>query len=125
MVIPVDGSGSIGPGELGLFMAEVRSIVETTRPRECWVLWWDTSVSAVEVIDPEDLETMTPYGGGGTNYTCVPEWLEQQGMDPDIVVCLTDGYVYWPDAAKIRWPHVTVSTSQHGAPFGHTIYMNN
>jgi predicted metal-dependent peptidase len=125
MAIAVDASGSIGPDELAMFMAEMRSIMETVRPRECWVLWWDTEVSPVEIIDPEDLESLTPYGGGGTNYTCVPAWLDQQGMDPDVVVCLTDGWVHWPDADKIRWPHVTVSTSQHGAPFGHTIYMHN
>ena len=124
MAIAVDASGSIGPGELALFMAEMRAIMETIRPRECWVLWWDTEVSPVEVFDPEDLETMTPYGGGGTVYDCVPRWLEAQGMDPDIVVCMTDGYVTWPDAAKVRWPHVTVSTSSYGAPFGHNIFMN-
>ncbi len=123
-VLAIDASGSIGPDELALFMGEMRSILETVRPRECWVLWWDTSVSAVEVFDPEDLESMTPYGGGGTMYHCVPEWLEQQGMEPDIVVCCTDGYVAWPEPDKVRWPHVTVSTSPHGAPFGHTIHMN-
>jgi predicted metal-dependent peptidase len=124
MAIAVDASGSIGPDELSIFMAEMRAIMETIRPRECWVLWWDTEVSPVEVFDPEDLETMTPYGGGGTVYDCVPRWLEAQGMDPDIVVCMTDGYVTWPDAAKVRWPHVTVSTSSYGAPFGHNIFMN-
>jgi predicted metal-dependent peptidase len=124
MAIAVDASGSIGPGELALFMAEMRSIMETIRPRECWVLWWDTAVTPVEIIDPEDLEAMTPYGGGGTVYDCVPAWLDSQGLDPDVVVCLTDGWVSWPDATKVRWPHVTVSTSSDGAPFGHNIFMN-
>lgn len=124
MVIAVDASGSIGPEELGLFMGEMRSIMETLSPRETWVLWWDTGVNAVEVLDPSDLEAMEPIGGGGTDYTCVPKWLADNALTPDLVVCMTDGYVYWPDPSVVTYPHLTISTSSYAAPFGKTIHMN-
>jgi hypothetical protein len=65
---------------------------------------------------------MTPYGGGGTVYDCVPKWLEAQGLDPDIVVCMTDGYIQC-DIKSVPWPHVTVSTSDREMPFGHNIHF--
>ena len=124
VVIAIDASGSIGEIEMGMFLAEMRSIVEQVNPKETWACFWDTSVVAVEILDPEDLETLTPYGGGGTDYTSMADWLDRNDLVPDVVICLTDGYVTWPSADRIRSPHLTIMTTDYlDAPFGKTIRL--
>ncbi|MBP6581896.1 MAG: hypothetical protein KA204_00240 [Chromatiaceae bacterium] len=124
LVIAIDASGSIGEIEMGMFLAEMRSIVEQVNPKETWACFWDTSVVAVEILDPEDLETLTPYGGGGTDYTSMADWLDRNDLVPDVVICLTDLYVNWPSADRIRSPHITVGTTDYDpAPFGTTIRL--
>lgn len=125
LVIAVDASGSIGEVELSLFMAEMRAIVEQVNPEETWVCFWDTNVVAIEVIDPEDIETLTPYGGGGTDYTGMVDWFDKNDLVPDVVICMTDGWVNWPDANRMRSPHLTVMTTDADpCPFGRTIRIH-
>lgn len=125
LVIAPDASGSIGPAEMSLFMAEMRAIVEAVNPTETWVLWWDTDVNAVEILEPEDIEQLTPYGGGGTDYTSIVDWLERNDLTPDVIICLTDLFVSWPDASRVRSPHLTVGTTDYDpCPFGKTIRIN-
>ena len=124
VVIAIDASGSIGEIEMGMFLAEMRSIVEQVNPKETWVLFWDTSVIAQEIMDPEDIEQLEPYGGGGTDYVSVVDWLDNADLTPDVVICLTDLYVNWPSADRIRSPHITVGTTDYDpAPFGTTIRL--
>jgi predicted metal-dependent peptidase len=124
MVIAIDASGSIGETEMSMFLAEMRAIVEQTNPKETWILFWDTGVTAVEVMDPEDIEQLEPYGGGGTNYSCVAKWLEDNELVPDVTICLTDGWVDWPQSDRISSPHLTVMTTDYlDAPFGKTIRL--
>lgn len=132
LVIAPDCSGSISEEDLAEFLGEMRGIMEDLNPRETHVLWWDTGVTAVEITDPDDLESLTAYGGGGTSYSCVPDWLDNNHVYPDLVICLTDLFVAWPDPERITWPHLTVGTyaRQHGyetspAPFGKTLYIHD
>ncbi len=122
-VITVDVSGSITPRELGQFLTETRSILEELRPRRLTLIAWDQAAEVIELDDPADLETMTVTGGGGTDYTAAIRAIEQYDLDPDVVICLTDGYVHWPRPEEVRWPHVTACTSGTAAPFGTTIRL--
>ena len=127
LVLAIDCSGSISSQDLAEFMTEMKSIMEDLSPRETWVLWWDTNVNAVEITDSDDLESLTAYGGGGTNYSCVPTWLEANALEPDLVIAMTDLYVAWPHPDRIRWPHLTVGTHKgyaSPAPFGKTLYIH-
>lgn len=131
LVIAPDCSGSISEEDLAEFLGEMRGIMEDLNPRETHVLWWDTGVTAVEIDYPDDLESLTAYGGGGTDYSCVPDWLDNNHLYPDLVICLTDLFVAWPDSERITWPHLTVGTyaSRNGyetspAPFGKTLYIH-
>ena len=81
MVIAVDASGSIGPEELGLFMGEMRSIMETLSPRETWVLWWDTGVNAVEVLEAiiGEEELVISLGGGAADNDPLMKMVKERG----------------------------------------------
>lgn len=126
LVVAIDASGSISEREYKLFMEEIKGIHEQLNPASCYVLWWDTDVAPIEITSADDLEALQPNGGGGTLYGCVPEWLEENGIEPEAVICLSDGFVSWPDADAIRWPHITVETSHYGepCPVGKTLYFD-
>ena len=123
LVLAIDTSGSISDKELAAFMGATKENMEQVHPRELHIIWWDTNAAAIQLEDMDDIETLRPYGGGGTDYTCVPKKIEELGLEPDVVVCLTDGMVHWPDESEIRWPHITLSTTDQTAPFGKNIRL--
>ncbi len=121
MVVAVDTSGSISPAMLQAFTTEMAGIIEQVRPRELWACWWDTKAVMARIEGIEDLVEQEAYGGGGTDYNCVQPGIEDEFVDPEIVVCLTDGYVSWPDG--MPWNHLTVTTGAD-CPFGRNIKMD-
>lgn len=123
IVLAVDTSGSISQETLASFMGEIRSILEEVSPRETHVIWWDTEAKHTLIEEPEDLTRQEAYGGGGTNWDCVPRMIAELDLEPDCVVTLTDGYVQTSHTST-PWPHLTVTT---GADFlfGKNIQLEN
>ena len=97
LVIAIDTSGSIGARELSQFLSEVKGICDNVHPEKVRLLYWDTKVCADEtyagVVLDNLAESTKPAGGGGTNVECVPEYMTAQGIKPQAVVVLTDGYL--------------------------------
>jgi predicted metal-dependent peptidase len=97
LVIAIDTSGSIGPRELGQFLGEVKGICDSVHPEAIRLLYWDTAVCADEKYVGAEIENIVnstkPAGGGGTIVDCVPEYMTAQGIKPQAVVVLTDGYL--------------------------------
>ena len=122
MVVAIDTSGSISNEELAAFLGEMGGIIEQVKPRELWVAWWDTKAILEPVEDIDELARMNAYGGGGTDYHCVAPAIENEYIDPEIVVCMTDGYVSWPQ--EFPWPQITVTTGDESCPFGRQIKMD-
>ena len=126
MVVAVDTSGSISETELSAFLGEIQGIIEQVRPRELWLCAWDTRAVLHEVESAEDLEELACErglgGGGGTDYRCVEPAVEAELIEPEIVICMTDGFVSWPE--EFPWNHVTVSTSDQKCPFGNNVKMD-
>ena len=80
IAIAVDCSGSINPRQLGLFEAEIRSILEGQRPSRVHVLYFDTEVHKAEVFQAGQPIALTPVGGGGTNFAPCFRWLDERGI---------------------------------------------
>jgi len=97
IVIGVDTSGSIGGEELNKFLSEVQSICMTVKPDIVDLIYWDTEVAKHEIYDREKQDKLVnstkPAGGGGTDPSCVPEYIEANKLNPECVIMLTDGYV--------------------------------
>ena len=97
IVVAIDTSGSIGQRELNNFLGEIKGICEQVKPSKVHVLYWDTLVCRTETYLQDELDNLVkstkPAGGGGTDPTCVPEWLNTNNVRPECVVMLTDGYV--------------------------------
>ena len=62
IAIAVDCSGSINARQLGLFEAEIRSILEGQRPSRVHVLYFDTEVHKAEVYQAGQPISLTPVG---------------------------------------------------------------
>jgi predicted metal-dependent peptidase len=90
IVIAVDCSGSVSSRQLGFFEAEIRSIVAGQRPRLVHVLYFDSAVQKVQTYQAGQPVSLTPVGGGGTDFRPCFEWLREQGIVPQTLVLLTD-----------------------------------
>lgn len=104
VVVAVDTSGSIGQRELDVCFAELRGILEDARPNKVYLVWCDAKVHGVDELDQaSELSGLKPKGGGGTRFEPVFEWIDEQGVTPDALVYLTDGWGSFPKDAP-RYP---------------------
>lgn len=100
IVVAVDTSGSIGQRELDVFFGEMRGILEDVRPERILVLWIDAKLHKVdEVDDAQDVNSLKPKGGGGTDFRPAFDYCYEQGIVPDGLVYMTDGLGMFPDQA--------------------------
>jgi len=97
IVVAIDTSGSISQRELEKFLTEIVGISEQVKPSKVRIIYWDTSVCSTEVYLQDELykipASTKPEGGGGTDVACVPIYMNEQGIKPECVVVLTDGYL--------------------------------
>jgi predicted metal-dependent peptidase len=129
MVIGVDTSGSIGGPELTRFLSEVVAIAETVNPDKVDLIYWDAEVAGHEVYNSGTLATLVnstkPKGGGGTNVSCLSNYLNKHAIKPECVVVFTDGYLGgdWGEwDVPVLWAiHDNNSTT---APVGKTIHVD-
>jgi predicted metal-dependent peptidase len=98
MVIAIDMSASIGDSLIAVFLGEVAKIATVIKPEAVRVIYWDTSVCSEETYRGSDVQDIVkctkPKGGGGTDVNCVPSYMQQYGIKPDVVIVLTDGDIY-------------------------------
>ena len=122
IAIAVDCSGSVNARQLGLFEAEVCSILEGQRPERVHVLYFDSEVQKVETYLAGEPVHLDPVGGGGTDFGPCFDWLEQRGIRPQTLVFLTDLWGTFPNVAP-EYPVLWASTGRRQAPFGSVVPM--
>lgn len=129
MVVGIDTSGSIAGPELARFLTEVKEIAEKVNPDKVDLIYWDAHVAGHEVYNSGTLgdliNSTKPKGGGGTDPTCVPAYLDKHGIKPECVIMLTDGYVgswgQWD--VPILW--AICGSNKVVAPVGKTIHVED
>lgn len=115
MVIGVDTSGSIGQPELDEFNGHINRILHTCNPEMVYVVYCDDGVNSVQEYEPDDFPvTLKLQGGGGTSFEPVFDWVDENGIDPEVVVYLTDGY---GDQNRFTTKHETVWLTTHNEDF--------
>jgi predicted metal-dependent peptidase len=122
IAIAVDCSGSVSSRQLGLFESEVRSILAGQRPRLVHVLYFDAAVQKVETYQAGQPVSLSPVGGGGTDFRPCFAWLGEQGIVPQTMVFLTDLCGTFPSEAP-PYPVIWASTEARRAPFGQVVSM--
>src|SRR5262249_26279204 len=122
VVLAVDTSGSIGPDLLQRFASEAQGILEAFACN-LTIVYHDAAIQHVQQWQSWDGPlVLEAKGGGGTDHRPVFEWIEQQGLEPVCLVCLTDLYSEFPPAPPsypVLW--ATVGSGQQQAPFGQKV----
>ena len=92
MVFAVDTSGSLGQEELNIICGNVNQICDEMQPLEVIIIYCDYSINHTETFEHGEEIVMKPYGGGGTQFHPSFNWLEREGITPDVLVYFTDGW---------------------------------
>ena len=123
VVVAIDTSGSVDDVQLAQMEAESRAIISEADPVRTTVIYCDTRVNAVETFERGDPVTLTPKGGGGTDFRPVFDHVETMDEAPACVVYLTDLCGVFPAVAP-DYPVLWVNTarwSSGSVPFGEVI----
>ena len=130
LVIGIDTSGSVGNAELAEFLSEVQSIAKDVHPDKVDLIYWDGEVAGHEEYSASQVDSIIdstkPAGGGGTDPTCVMEYMKEKAIKPEAIIMLTDGYIgNWGDEwnAPILW--TIVGNNRNYAPVGKTIHVKD
>ena len=106
LVIAVDTSGSLQASDIDVFNGHINRILETCNPEVVHVLYCDTRVQGVDEYTPDDFPVhIQATGGGGTSFKPVFDYIDDNNIDPECVVYLTDGY---GDQSSFTTTHETV-----------------
>ena len=114
----VDTSGSIDKDTLERMTGDIVGIAEDVGPERMIVLPISTRVNGVIDFELGDEYKLNLKGGGGTDFRPGFKWLEDNDVEPDVVVYLTDGYcsrypeepeypviwVVWQDDRPVTFP---------------------
>lgn len=128
IVIAVDTSGSIfsDKSALASFQAEINAIIERTRPSKTHLVYCDAAVQHVDEYGEGAPVSITPRGGGGTDFRPVGDYIAKHNINPRVCIYLTDLYGDFPD---VEWPFPTIwcvyGNDNGVAPFGETIHIND
>jgi predicted metal-dependent peptidase len=127
VVIFVDASGSCWSDAIqSQFASHINAILSEAQPEETHVVFFDTLPHKHVIVDPGTIEfEEPPCGGGGTSIRWLQPWLDEEGIDPAVVIILTDMYIDFP-TEEPTYPLIWASTTPNmKAPFGETIHIKS
>lgn len=121
----VDTSGSISRETLTEAMNEIYGAL-TQINLSGWVSFFDCEISEPKPFESsQDLEEMTPVGGGGTDFDIIFDNIDKffYGEDPEIIIILTDGNAKYPDENVTRGIPViwAIIDSDKEPPWGNVV----
>ena len=126
IAIAVDCSGSVDNTQLNQFASEVITIWQDLRPKKIHVIYFDSEVSHADEYDRDNEPSITMHGGGGTAFSPVFKYMQENDINPVACVFLTD--LYCDNFGDIPdYPVLWVSTDERrdSVPFGEVVYMND
>lgn len=126
LVVALDTSGSITDAEMREFVSELDAIKGQVGAR-VRLLACDEELSAdspwlAEVWEPLSLPERFE-GGGGTRFTPVFDWVEQQGQRPNALIYFTDAEGEFP-VQEPAYPVLWLVKGKTAVPWGTRIQLN-
>ena len=89
----IDSSGSVTADEFDMYNAHINRVLHTCNPEVLHVIYCDTQVTGHDEFTVEDLPvSIKTRAGGGTEFKPAFDYLDDHGIDPEVVVYFTDGY---------------------------------
>jgi predicted metal-dependent peptidase len=124
IVLQVDVSGSINQRELAYYNGHIARIIEQCNPERVHVLYVDTGVCKHEIFEQGEEVKLEFYSGGGTDMEAGFEFLAKEGIEPEVFVCLTDGYTNFNVDKAPNYPVLWCISSDINAPYGENIHFS-
>lgn len=122
VVVAVDTSGSIGQPMLDLFAGELEGILAAYNCK-ITIVYHDHAIQHIQYWSAQDGPlVLEPKGGGGTSHIPVFDWVRENAGDSPCLVCLTDLYTVFPQAApQIPTLWAVVGNKAGRPPFGQKV----
>jgi predicted metal-dependent peptidase len=125
-VVAVDTSGSVGDRELRIMGGAMSGIFEQAMPETVYVMDCDARVHSVREMDrPTDIEAVemirSVEGGGGTKFQPVFDKIAELGIEPNVVVYLTDGRGDQPRDPGYPVVWAIIPGGQNSIPWGDVV----
>lgn len=124
IVVVIDTSGSTIPYQQQ-FVSEIYSIAAQFDSYEIHYMQCDAQVDLYQVLTLEDRDNwpMIVTGGGGTSFIPPFEKVEEENIDPPLLVYLTDLMGSFPDVPP-EYPVLWITTEDLDIPFGEKILFD-
>ena len=113
-----------------IIRAETAMLLNTVKPEQLRVLYWDTKVCGDEVYDSNNMDTYEsstkPKGGGGTSPSCVPSYMTDNGIHPQAAIMITDGYVggdWGTWTCPVLW--IIIDNRRANPPCGKVVHIDS
>ncbi len=121
----IDTSGSCAEAaDQANFFGHLNAIMAEARPHRVHLYSFDARVYPAGVIEAGELDAPPRLkGGGGTRFEPIFEQIDADGLNPALVLVLTDMYGSFPNQAP-GYPVVWCATSNADAPFGETVHVD-
>jgi predicted metal-dependent peptidase len=125
IVIAVDTSGSCwGPEIQTRFASEAKSIFEDLSVEVVHVVYSDCVVTKVDTYRRGDQLEFVLDGGGGTSFKPVFQWVEENNIQPNALIYLTDMEGDFPTEDPGYQTIWACYGPEHSAPFGEVIRVD-
>ena len=122
IVLVVDVSGSVTKREMAYYGGHFARIVELCHPEKVHVIYVDTQVQTHVEFNQGEEVSLQYDGCGGTHMPAAFDWAAKEGIDPDVMVFLTDGATDFGDAPG--YPVVWCISSDKVADHGETVHFD-
>ena len=134
LIVGIDISGSISHEEYVDFMSEVIGIANSYRQVKMRVIAWACHVDErddheVTNDTQDELMKCTFHGGGGTELSCLTDYMEKKEYHTRLLVVLTDGFIEGtprlPDGVDVLFVLSKNGTSETIKNFGDVTSLND
>ncbi len=122
----VDTSGSVSDKEKQHALGELNAIAEDMQPNSVTIFYGDADVKNIERYERGDIiECLNSKGGGGTDPMPIFKYIEENDVNVDSMVCITDmEFNKFP--SHVDYPLLWVSTNLRAKkpPIGEITFIN-
>jgi len=123
IVICIDTSGSIDEKLLGIFLAEVNTIMQQYPNYEIDLITADAKIQSHKIFLAGEVLEYELSGGGGTDFRVVFEFIEQTIDYPTLLLYFTDGEGTFPQVEP-SYDVLWIMPNEKAIPFGEKILLD-
>jgi predicted metal-dependent peptidase len=126
IAIALDMSGSIGATDAGIFLSEVKGILDQYEDYTVHIWCFDTDIYNYQKITQDnshELEEYEPQGGGGTDFEINFQFMLDNGIEAKKFIMFTDGFPCgsWGPEDQVDTIFIVKGNENAEAPFGQTV----